>query len=332
MLAGMPSKYMTSAIPKKPVAAAVTELEQRELALQIRVRSGHQVESLSEMTDRYRAVLIQTMMIAGDLEMTPLGYNHGALSNAPTLDAKIALASSIQDELGHAQITYRLLEDFGYDTQHLIFERSPQQFRTFYMVQHPMDDYISAVVMMMLGDRAGYTTTLDIQESCSYAPYARSLRKVNFEETFHVGHGERWTEHYWKKSPETRRRVQNAVDFAFPLAVMWFGMPDHLKTRTDQLLYKVRGQSNDELRQRWLAKVVPFCERVGISIPAHHDAEQGQYVLDYAMPILLNEDTGLWDFTQVTWDAQLAQWKKGGPLKTKMFERMQSQEWGSLLW
>jgi len=306
--------------------------ESRERALQIKVRSGHQIESLDEMTDRYRDVLVQTMLIAGDLEMTPLGYNHGALSNAPTLDAKIALASAIQDELGHAQITFRLLEDFGYDTQELLFRRAPEQFRTFYMTQHPMDDYISAVVMMMLGDRAGYTTTLDIQESCSYAPYSRSLRKVNFEETFHVGHGERWTEIFWKKSPATRKRVQDAVDFCFPLAAMWFGLPDHLKTRTDQLTYRIRGQSNDELRQRWLAKVVPFCEKVGIHVPAHYDEIQGQYVLDYQLPILLDEATGKWDYTTVTWEEQFAQWKKGGPLKTAMFHRMQSEVWGDALW
>lgn len=313
-------------------AAPTSATDIRELALQIKVGAGHQIEHLDEMTPRYREVLVQTMLIAGDLEMTPMAYNHGALRNAPTLDAKIALASAIQDELGHAQITYRLLEDFGHRTQPLLYERAPGKFRTFYMTQHPLNDYISAVVMMMLGDRAGYTTTLDIQESCSWAPYSRSLRKVNFEETFHVGHGERWTEHYWKKSAATRQRVQDAVDFAFPLAAMWFGLPDHLKTRTDQLTYRIRGQSNDALRQRWLAKVVPFCEKVGIRIPARYDTAQGQYVLDYALPILLDEATGKWDYTQVTWEEQFAQWKKGGPLKTAMFERLQSEQWGEQLW
>lgn len=306
--------------------------ESRERALQIKVRAGHQVESLDEMTKRYRDVLVQTMLIAADLEMTPLGYNHGALANAPTLDAKIALASAIQDELGHAQITYRLLEDFGYSTQELLFRRAPEEFRTFYMTQHPLDDYISAVVMMLLGDRAGYTTTLDIQESCSYAPYARSLRKVNFEETFHVGHGERWVEYYWKKSAATRKRVQDAIDFIFPLAATWFGLPDQLKTRTDQLAYRVRGQSNDELRQRWLAKVVPYCEKLGISVPAHYDEEEGQYVLDYQMPILLDDATGKWNYTTATWEEQFAQWKKGGPIKTGTFRRMQAEIWGDDLW
>lgn len=310
----------------------VTNDDSRELALQMKVRSGRKIESLNEMTDRYRDVLVQTMLIAADLEMTPISYNYGALSNAPTLDAKIALASSIQDELGHAQITYRLLEDFGYDTQALLFERPPEQFRTFYMTQHPINDYISAVVMMMLGDRAGYTTTLDIEESCSFAPYSRSLRKVNFEETFHVGHGERWTEFFWKKSPETRKRVQDAVDLYFPMAATWFGLPDHLKTRTDQLTYKVRGQSNDELRQRWLAKVVVFCGRVGIRIPAHYDEEQGQYRLNYEMPILLDEATGKWNYNTATWEEQFAQWKRGGPIKTETFCRMQSESWGEALW
>jgi len=38
-----------------------------ELALQTRLGAGAVIEDESEMTDRYRAVLVQTMMIAADL-------------------------------------------------------------------------------------------------------------------------------------------------------------------------------------------------------------------------------------------------------------------------
>ncbi len=307
-------------------------IEARERALQIRLQAGGKVEDISEMTPRYREVLEQTMLIAADLEMSTLGFNYPAILNAPTLDAKISIMSAVQDELGHAQVTYRLLEDFGYDTEELLFRRDPKFFRTFYLVQHPVNDYVTAVISMLIGDRAGYTTTLDIEESCSYGPYSRSLRKVNFEEKFHVAYGEKWTEYFWNKGPKTRKRIQDAVDFYFPLGATWFGLPDHMKTRPDQLQYKVRAQSNDALRQRWLAQVVPFCERVGIKIPAHFDREKGQYVLDYEMPILLNEETGKWDFRTVTWEEQFAQWKKGGPIKTETFRRLQDEVWGDDLW
>ncbi len=306
--------------------------EQAELALQVRVKAGHKIEDESEMTPRYRDVLVQTMLIAADLELSTLRMYYSALHAAPTLEAKIAVATAMQDELGHAQVMYRMLEDFGFNTHELIFERDPAEFKTFYLVQHDIPDYVQCVVYMLLGDRAGYTTTRDLEESCSFAPYARSQRKVNFEERFHVAHGEKWTRFYWNLSPETRKRVQDAVDFAFPMSVMWFGTPDFMKSRTDQLAYKIRGQSNDELRQRWLAEVVPYCESVGIHVPARYDKERGEFVLDYEIPILLNEETGEWDFTQVSWKEKFAQWKKGGPTKTEAFERIQEEVWGDDLW
>lgn len=303
-----------------------------ELALQLRVGSGGQLEDESQMTARYRAVLVQTMLIAADLELMTLPSYHPALLSAPTLDDKIAVASSIQDEMGHAQVMYRMLEDFGFDTHSLIFEREPSKFKTFELIEQYVDDYIKCVVMMMLGDRAGYTTTRDLEKNCSFAPYSRSLRKVNFEEKFHVAHGERWVRHFWNLSPETRKRVQEAVDLYFPMSADWFGVPDNLKTRTDQLTYRIRGHSNDQLRQWWLSEVVPFCEDVGIKVPAHHDASTGQYVLEYEMPIVLNAETGRWDFTQCTWEEKQKRWKGGGPAKLPGLQKIQSEQWGSQLW
>lgn len=308
------------------------EGEAAEIALQHRVKAGYKIEDESEMTPRYREVLVNTMHIAADLEMMTLPVYHPALLLASTLEDKIAVAAAIQDELGHAQVMYRMLEDFDYDTHKLIFERDPKEFRTFFMIEHPLRSYIECVVAMLLGDRAGYTTTRDLEEHCSFGPYARSLRKVNFEEQWHVGHGERWVKYFWNHSPATRRRVQEAVDFYFPLAVMWFGVPDHMKKRTDQLAYKIRGATNDEMRQRWLGEVVPFCESVGIQVPAHFDAAKNAYVLDYTPPIMLDQETRKWNFTTVTWEEKFKQWKEGGREKVPALRRMQSEVWGEELW
>lgn len=306
--------------------------ERIELALQVRLRAGEFVEHLDDMTPRYRDVLLQTIMIAADLEIMTLPAYYGALVNAPSFNDRIAVASAIQDEMGHAQVMYSLLEDFGIDTHEHLFVRDPQKFRSFQLIEQDIDDYIKCVTMMMLGDRAGRVTTMDLEEHCSYGPYARSLRKVNFEERFHVLHGEHWVKHFWNHSAETRKRVQDAVDAYFPMAAAWFGVPDHMKKRTDQILYRIRGLSNDELRQKWLAEVVPFCTSVGIKVPAHFDVDKSSYVLDYQEPILFDYETGKWDFTQVTWDEKFRQWKKGGPIKQPGLQRLQNESWGDALW
>ncbi|MGQ9367041.1 1,2-phenylacetyl-CoA epoxidase subunit PaaC [Azospirillum sp. ST 5-10] len=307
--------------------------EARERALQERIKAGYVLEDPSEMTPRYREALVSTIHIAADLEVMVLPTYLPAIRSAPTLEDKIAVASACQDELGHAQVMYRILEEFGYDTNEFLMVRDPAKWRTFQMVEYPHQDYIDFVVSLCYGDRAGYITTQDLEEHCSFGPYARSLRKVNFEEKFHVGHGERWVKFFWNHSPQTRARVQKAVDFYFPLCAAWFGMPDHLKKRTDQILYKIRGSSNDEMRQKWLQQIVPFSEAVGIRVPAHLDAETGRYVLDYQPPIHLDEETHTWDYDRrITWEEQLAIWKRGSPFKLDSIRRLQLEVWGDGLW
>ena len=305
----------------------------KEEAFQERLAAGLKVEDPDDMTPRYRDVLVNTIHIAADLEVVTLPTYFPAIKTSPTLSDKIAVASSCQDELGHAQVMYRLLEDFGYDTHEFLFERDPEKWRTFQMLEFPHEDYIETVVSMCYGDRAGYITTMDLEAHCSYAPLARGLRKVNFEETFHVKHGERWVEFFWNHSDESRQRVQEMVDFYFPLCAAWFGLPDELKTRTDQQKYKIRGSTNDEMRQIWLEKVVPFSEKVGIKIPAHYDSEIGKYVFDYEAPIYLDEETRKWDYDKtITWEEQLKIWKRGSKHKVPSITEVQTERWGPDLW
>ena len=113
----------------------------------------------------------------------------------------------------------------------------------------------------------------------------------------------------------------------------WFGLPDDLKTRPDQQKYRIRGGTNDEMRQIWLSRVVPYSESVGIKIPAHYDAECGKFVLDYEAPIRLNEETRTWDYNDtMSWKEQLKIWKKGSKHKVPSITDVQTETWGSELW
>jgi len=305
--------------------------EEAELALQRRIAEGLILEDQAEMTPRYRAVLTQTMLIAADLEIMTLPLDHDALMFSASIDDRIAVASALQDEMGHAQVMFRMLGDFGYDAYRRIFERDPRDFKTFSILEWGMRDPVDMAVGHITGDRAGYITTVDLEQHCSFGPYSRSLRKVNFEEQFHVKRGEHCIRHYMTLGPEIRARVQKSLDFFFPLGVEWFGATDDVKSRTDQLHYRIRGHSNDGLRAKFLESLVPFCEEVGLKVPVHRD-QRGRYVLDYELPILLNEETREWDFRKVTWAEKLEQWKRGGPFKVPGLTRIQEELWGSDLW
>jgi len=306
--------------------------EVNEIALQTRVKAGATLEDIDEMTPRYRDVLVATMSIAADLEIMTLPLDFDAMLFAPCINDRIAVASALQDEMGHAQVMFRMLEEFGFDAYERVFERDPAKFKTFFMLEWGPKDPIDTAMAHLVGDQAGYITTCDLEANCSFGPYSRSLRKVNFEEQFHVKRGEYMVRHYMQMGPEIRQRVQESMDFWFPLGAEWFGATDDVKSRMDQLHYRIRGSSNDQLRQIWMSRLVPFCEQIGLKVPAHFDREKGIYVLDFEMPILLNEATGKWDFRKVSWPEKLAQWKKGGPFKLPGLTRMQSELWGQDLW
>jgi ring-1,2-phenylacetyl-CoA epoxidase subunit PaaA len=122
------------------------------------------------------------------------------------------------------------------------------------------------------------------------------------------------------------------LDFWFPLGAEWFGATDDVKSRMDQIHYRIRGHTNDQLRQQWLAGLVPFLEEVGLDAPAHFDPDKGIYVLDYELPILYDEAARKWDYRKVTWEEKIAQWKRGGPAKIPGLTRLQSEAWGAELW
>ncbi|MBX3596685.1 MAG: phenylacetate-CoA oxygenase subunit PaaI [Rhizobiaceae bacterium] len=304
---------------------------QRQASIE-KLERGELLEEVSELFPEYRAVLEQTLTIAAQSEVTVLTWAYTVYNTCPDIGAKIAVSASIQDEIGHAYQQGMLLDRLGLSMEELTFDIPPESIKTLMVMQFPLKNYIEFCMGQAIYDRAGRLTTKDIELHCSFAPYRRALRKVNFEENFHVRHGERWIKFYWNHSPETRKAVQEAADWCFPHGLTWFGLPDHLKTRKDQLNFGIRKWSNDEMREKWFQSACIFANQVGFDVPAHFDEEQGKYVLDCPYPMLCDKETMTWKYEQATWEETIAQLKSGGPLNPSGHARLQSEEWGDSLW
>lgn len=303
-------------------------------ALIERIEAGELIEDMAEFTPRYRRVLQKTLEIAAQGEVTVLTWAYTGYETAPDLGAKIAISAAIQDEVGHAHQQGMLLERFGVSMQAKAFDEDPMRYISFPIMEFPVRSYIEFVVAQAFLDRAGRFTTYDIERHCSFAPYRRALRKVNFEEAFHFRHGAHWTEFYWKQSEETRQAVQEAADWIFPWGYQWFGRPDHLKSMGDQLAFSVRAWSNDTMRDKWLQSACRFAAKLGIRVPAHFDEERGKYVLDddHPAPMVADNEKHDWVREPTSWDAMIAYWKGGGPMRPAAYERLQREEWGAALW
>ncbi|MGV3655280.1 MAG: Phenylacetic acid catabolic protein [Noviherbaspirillum sp.] len=318
----------TAVLPSDAETSAATLAE----SVLKRIREGELIENMSDLFPEYREALRQTLYIAAQSEVTVLTWAYTAYDTAPDIGAKIAISATIQDEIGHAHQQGMLLERFGTSVEDITFNVDPGKVKTLMIMQFPVKNYIEFCMSQALLDRAGRITTKDIEENCSFAPYRRALRKINFEENFHVGHGARWVKFYRNYSPETRQAVQDACDWLFPHGITWFGLPDALKTRKGQLDYRIRGWSNDTMRDMWLQSACQFAAAIGMKVPARRDEETKKWVLDCPYPMRCDPETRTWIWEEASWEETIAQLKAGGPMNPSAHERLQREEWGASLW
>ncbi len=77
------------------------------------VQAGGQVETHDWMPDEYRPRLIKFIEMHGNSELMGVLPEREWILRAPTLQRKLALTAKVQDEVGHAQLIYRVVEDLG---------------------------------------------------------------------------------------------------------------------------------------------------------------------------------------------------------------------------
>jgi ring-1,2-phenylacetyl-CoA epoxidase subunit PaaA len=287
-----------------------------------RLREGRLVEGPAHASESYVKGLARTLVVSGDTELISAPAYLNAARHAPRLQSYVSVVGIIQDELGHAHIAYRMLRDLGVDTDELIYDREPSDFRYPYAFDVPLKSWPEMVVANGFYDRAGFVLLSDIFEHTSYGPWKRALVKVDREETFHLRHGEQWMKTL-ASDPATKRELQAAVDWMFLMTLEWFGLPDSLKRHTDQLEFGLKGKSNDELRQIWMSTAVPFCESIGIDVPAAYDAAEERYVVVCPFPQQFDEGQKRWLGEEITWDEVLQRWRRRGPANEELVEMIQ---------
>lgn len=293
--------------------------------LKAKVKEGYIVESPQEMTDGYRKALVVQLTVQADTELMSAPAYWMAARYAPSTNTQVSAHAIIQDELAHANIAYRLLEDLGESKEHLVYGRQPRQFKHPYGFDQPLDNWAELVVATGFFDRAGITLLTDVHENTSYGPLKRALVKIGMEETFHLRHGEVWMRRLARAGGEAREMVQRAVDWMFPMTIEWFGLPDDMKRHSGQLEYRLKGFTNDQLRQVWMSSTVPLCEGLGLRVPAHRDEARGEYVLDFPFPCEYDAVAKRWDFAggEISWDRVFERWKARGPMNEAYVESIQ---------
>ncbi len=300
------------------------ERDPAEQALIDKINDGFMLESEEDMTPGYKRSLLTQLTVQGDTELMSAPAYYLASRDAPSINSRIAVTAIVHDELGHANIAYRIMEDLGVDRQWLVYGRQPHEFKHPYGFDQALENWAEMVVANGFFDRAGITLLSDVYHNTSYGPLKRALVKVDREEVLHLRHGESWMKRLAKAGGDVKAALQRAVDWMFPMTLEWFGLPDDLKHHSGQLIYRLKGSTNDQLRQVWMDATVPLCESIGIDVPAHRDDEKKEYSIDYPFPCQYDPDEKRWLYEEpLGWDVVFDRWKARGPMNQRYVEMIQ---------
>jgi ring-1,2-phenylacetyl-CoA epoxidase subunit PaaA len=296
-----------------------------------RLKSGKMVESGDHMSEKYIQGIHRILTVSADTELVSAPAYYLAAKDAPTINAFVSAMGIIQDELGHAHIAYRLMEDLGFDKESLIYERDANSFKYPYAFDVPLETWVELAVANALYDRAGFVLLSDVFHSTTFAPWKRALVKVDKEENFHLRHGEIWMKKI-NASAEGHQLLQEAIDWMLPLTIEWFGLPDSMKTQNVQLEYGFKGKSNDQLRQTWMSTAIPFLDSLGLKTPVHFDEASKQYVIDFPFPSQFDAENKRWLFDEGTIEwlddgsgrpSVMKRWRARGPKNDEFVELLQ---------
>ena len=77
------------------------------------VTAGGKIEATDWMPDEYRTRVLRFVEMHANCELMGVLPEREWIMRAPTLRRKLALTAKVQDEVGHAQLLYRVAEDLG---------------------------------------------------------------------------------------------------------------------------------------------------------------------------------------------------------------------------
>ena len=255
-----------------------------------RIARGEKIEANDWMPEDYRHLLLKQIHMHAVSEIMGAYPEKEWVPKAPTLFRKLALSAKVQDEIGHGQLLLRLAEDLasrdGRVRDDLLDDvvDGRVKFHNVFHLEAPT--WADAGVIGFLVDGGAIITQASLLDS-SYGPYARILKRIVAEESFHMQHGEAVVLALAGGTPGQRAMLQDAVSRWWPAMMFFFGPPAMSSASRQMMQYKIRVKTNEDLRQQFLTRYVPRVQALGITLP---DPKLG-----------FDKDQKQWHYTQPDW-------------------------------
>jgi ring-1,2-phenylacetyl-CoA epoxidase subunit PaaA len=263
-------------------------MSDEELQFQTKIDAEEKIEPKDWMPDRYRSNLIRQMSQHAHSEVIGMQPEGNWITRAPTLERKCVLLAKVQDECGHGLYLYSATETLGISREELNAALHDGSAKYASIFNYPSLTWADVGAIGWLVDGAAIVNQVSLQRT-SYGPYARAMVRICKEESFHQRQGYQIMLTLAQGSAEQKRMAQDALDRFWWPSLMMFGPHDAVSANSAQSMqWKIKRQSNDELRQKFVDQSVKQTDVLGLKIP---DAD-----------LKWNDARGHYDFGAIDWD------------------------------
>jgi len=257
-------------------------------AFQARIDAGERIEPKDWMPDDYRKTLLRQISQHAHSEIVGQLPEGNWITRAPTLERKAILLAKVQDEAGHGLYLYCAAETLGVSRDELTEMLLDGRMKYSSIFNYPTLTWADMGAVGWLVDGAAIMNQVPLQRT-SYGPYARAMVRICKEESFHQRQGYDIMMKMAQGSVAQKRMAQDALNRYWYPSLMMFGPSDKESVHSAQSMqWRIKINSNDELRQKFVDQTVPQAEFLGLSVPDEN--------------LRLNEETGHYEFSEPDWN------------------------------
>ena len=293
----------------------MSDVKNLEDRFQERIDDEQKIEPRDWMPDKYRQNLIRQISQHAHSEVVGMLPEGNWISRAPSLRRKAILLAKIQDEAGHGLYLYSAAETLGVGRDQLIDQLLTGKAKYSSIFNYPSLSWADIGAIGWLVDGAAIMNQVMLTRT-SYGPYARAMVRICKEESFHQRQGYEIMSVLASGTEEQKAMAQDALDRWWWPSLMMFGPNDADSAHSaESMKWKIKRESNDELRQRFVDRTVQQAETIGLTVP---DPD-----------LKWNEERGHYDFGPIDWDEFWNVVKGNGPCnRDRMKARREAHEHG----
>jgi ring-1,2-phenylacetyl-CoA epoxidase subunit PaaA len=284
---------------------------------QAKIDANIKVEPRDWMPEGYRKTLIRQIGQHAHSEIVGQLPEGNWITRAPTLERKMILLAKVQDEAGHGLYLYAAAETLGVSRDELTEMLLDGRMKYSSIFNYPTLNWADIGAVGWLVDGAAIMNQVPLQRT-SYGPYSRAMIRICKEESFHQRQGYDIMMKMAQGTEAQKKMAQDALNRLWYPSLMMFGPSDKDSVHSTQnMAWKIKMNTNDELRQKFVDQTVPQAEYLGLTIPDEN--------------LTWNEDKGSYDYSDPDWTEFFDVLKGNGPCNADRMEA-RNKAWDDGAW